>query len=426
MQTDSPASSYPEEMNLADPSRRVGPARDGSELRLEPAVVDALESRLPSVAEATVAAVSAEVPAYAEGLGEPMATGIAAGVRMALAAFLRLVADSTDRTISAARDAATDGAYELGRTEARAGRTVDALLAAYRVGARTAWGELSRTLVAMQVRPADVAAFAGLVFAYIDELSAASAAGHRAQLASTARVRARYLHELGQALLAGEPADVLAARAERADWTPAGSLTVVLVPVARLHEVASLLDPRTLTVTDERSADTLPTDTGVLLVPDAARTRATLLRTLAGYGAVVGPARPWTDAATSYRRAVRARALATPARGRPIDTEEHLPELVLGADPAALADLRRRTLAPLDGLSDAARARLTATLRSWLLHLGRRADVAADLGIHPQTVAYRMAQVRERFSTDLDDPEVVVELVLALAHDDHRAAASTP
>jgi hypothetical protein len=411
-------------MNMTDRTRSTDPVHDRSQLRLEPAVVQALEAQLPSVADATVAAVSAEVPAYAEGLGEQMATGIAAGVRMALAAFLRLVADSTDRTTSAARGAATGGAYELGRTEAREGRTVDALLAAYRVGARTAWDELSRTLVAMQVRPADVAAFAGLVFAYIDELSAASAAGHRAQLASTAQVRVRYLNELGQALLAGEPADVLTSRAERADWTVPSTLTAVLVPVARLHEVASLLEPRTLTVADERTSDMLPADTGVLLVPDAVRTRATLLRTLVGYGAVVGPARPWTDATTSFGRAVRARALPAPTGGRPIDTAEHLPELVLGADPVALADLRRRTLAPLDGLSDAARARLTATLRSWLLHLGRRTDVATDLGIHPQTVAYRMAQVRERFGASLDDPEVVVELVLALAHDDHLAAAS--
>ena len=36
-----------------------------------------------------------------------------------------------------------DGAYELGRGEARSGRTMDALLAAYRVGARVSWRDLS-------------------------------------------------------------------------------------------------------------------------------------------------------------------------------------------------------------------------------------------------------------------------------------------
>lgn len=389
-----------------------------AELHLDPAVVDALDAQLPHVAAMTVAAVSAEVPAYADGLSEQMATGIAAGVRMALSAFLRLVADSGDPAPSAARDAATDGAYRLGRTEARQGRTIDALLAAYRIGARTAWDELSRTLVARQVRSSDVAAFAGLVFAYIDELSAASAAGHRAHRATTARDRARHLHELGQGLLTAEPADALLIRAQRADWTPPGTVTVVLLPAARVHEVTALLDPRTLTVTDDRSVAALPAETAALLVPDATRTRPTLLRTLAGFGAVVGPARPWTQAAASFERAVRARELTAPADGRPLDSEEHLPAMVLRADPAALSDLRQRTLAPLDGLSDAATARLTATLRSWLLHLGRRTEVAEELDVHPQTVRYRMAQVRERFGTQMDDPAMVVALVLSLALDD--------
>ena len=42
---------------------------------------------------------------------------------------------------------ALEGAYALGRGEARSGRTMDALLAAYRVGARVSWRELSATAV---------------------------------------------------------------------------------------------------------------------------------------------------------------------------------------------------------------------------------------------------------------------------------------
>lgn len=389
----------------------------GGPLRLHGEVVAALEAQLPEVAERTVAAVSAEVPAYAEGLSPHVAAGIASGVRMALAAFLRLVADSGGRDPAAALDAATSGAYELGRAEAREGRSIDALLAAYRVGARTAWDELSRTVVERGVDPSVVADFAGVVFAYIDELSAASAAGHRAQLTSTARVRARYLHDLGRGLVAGEPADLLTTRAERADWEPPATLTAVLAPAARLHEIASLLDPRTLVVTDEHVSETMPADVGVLLVPDAARTRASLQRTLAGYGVVVGPPRPWTEVVISVGRAVRTRALVPATDSGPVDTDAHLTALVLHADPVALEDLSKQVLAPLEGLSAAARDRLTATLRSWLLHQGRRSAVAEELGIHPQTVRYRMSQVRERYGDTLDDPSTVLALVLALAAD---------
>ena len=77
---------------------------------------------------------------------------------------------------------------------------------------------------------------------------------------------------------------------------------------------------------------------------------------------------------------------------------------MLGADPDALADLRARVLAPLAGLRPAPGEQLAETLRSWLLHQGRREQVAAELFVHPQTVRYRMGQLRELFGDRLDDP----------------------
>ncbi len=47
---------------------------------------------------------------------------------------------------------------------------------------------------------------------------------------------------------------------------------------------------------------------------------------------------------------------------------------------------------------------------------GDRAAVAADLHIHPQTVRYRLKQLRELFGPDLDgDPDTRLRLTLALA-----------
>jgi DNA-binding PucR family transcriptional regulator len=98
-----------------------------------------------------------------------------------------------------------------------------------------------------------------------------------------------------------------------------------------------------------------------------------------------------------------------------VDTDERLADLVLGADPEALADLRARVLAPLAGVKPAAAERLAETLRSWLLHQGRREEVAADLVVHPQTVRYRMTQLRELYGDRLSDPATVLELTVALA-----------
>ncbi len=90
---------------------------------------------------------------------------------------------------------------------------------------------------------------------------------------------------------------------------------------------------------------------------------------------------------------------------------------MLTADPEALADLRARALAPLADLRPATAEKLAATLRLWLLLQGRRDDVAAALFVHPQTVRYRMSQIREAFGDRLDDPEHVLALTLALAVD---------
>ena len=125
--------------------------------------------------------------------------------------------------------------------------------------------------------------------------------------------------------------------------------------------------------------------------------------------AVAGPARPWERVGESLDRAVRVRRL-----GLGPDSEQHLVDLVLSADAAALADLRRKVLAPLAELGDTSAQKLTETLRSWLLHQGRREAVAAELFVHPQTVRYRMSQLREVFGDRLEDPDALLELTIAL------------
>ena len=74
-------------------------------------------------------------------------------------------------------------------------------------------------------------------------------------------------------------------------------------------------------------------------------------------------------------------------------------------------------LAPLEGLRPGTAEKLTDTLRSWLLHHGRREDVAAELFVHAQTVRYRMNQIRELYGDRLDDPETVLKLTLVLGAD---------
>lgn len=95
--------------------------------------------------------------------------------------------------------------------------------------------------------------------------------------------------------------------------------------------------------------------------------------------------------------------------------DQHLDTLIVHHNPATLELLRHRVLAPLVGLPEPARQRVEQTLRSWLTHLGSRQAVASELHVHPQTVRYRLAQLRELFGHHLDDPHKRAAMILALA-----------
>ena len=112
--------------------------------RLTPETVAELRRVLPGLAERTVAAIIDAVPSYSDALSGAMGETIRLAVETALGGFVQLASRSSGETPPAE---AVDGAYQLGRGEARGGRTVDALLSAYRIGARVSWSELSAAAV---------------------------------------------------------------------------------------------------------------------------------------------------------------------------------------------------------------------------------------------------------------------------------------
>jgi PucR C-terminal helix-turn-helix domain len=378
-------------------------------------VAAALEKVLPRMAEHTVAAITVEVPSYTDAFSGRMGQTIENAVQMALGAFLRLATRAEDSDAGPQLAPALDGAYALGRGEARQGRSIDALLAAYRVGARVAWRELSATAVNAGLPGQTIARFAELVFAFIDELSASSVTGHADEQATTGRVRERYLERLAQELLAGQPVEILAASAEKAGWPPPKSLTAVLLPARQVRGLVSAFGQSTLELNEELPGVDAAESLALLLVPDMeGPRRQRLLQVLQGRQAWVGPGRPWAQVSTSYRRALQSRVVVAAGPADVVDTDAHLVELVLGANRDAAEDLRRRALAPLADLRPSTAERLAETLRSWLLHQGQREAVASELFVHAQTVRYRMSQLRELYGDKLNDPQAILELIVAL------------
>jgi len=384
-------------------------------LALPREIIGDLRPLIPGIVEAIIDAVPQLVPAYARPIEGRFGRGLRRGVAVALDRFLelpgtRLPALSEESRLLVAR---------LGSGEFRQGRSMDALLSAYRVGARITFREVSRMSLERNLGQNVLVDLGESILAYIDELSAVSAEAYAFERSERAGAVMRRRTELLELLLLGQ-ADEAALRqaASMADWVLPSRLAVVTLPLERADGLRRQLGPGALVV--ERETDV------VALVPAwrSGAARDVLAKALRGRAASVGPAGGWEQVPDSLRLAVLAAAVLPPeedGEGPPLWAQEHLSRIVLGMEPTAIAELARRRLAPLQGLRPAQREKLADTLFSWLRHWGQRAPMAAELGVHVQTVGYRVAQLRGLFGEALDDPQVRFELELVL----HAGSSTT-
>jgi PucR-like helix-turn-helix protein len=436
-----------------------------------PEAADVLRPALPGLADEMIVAISAEVPDYARAMEGTFGQLVRMGVEVALNRFMDLVAEPrSDAT------PARDTYVNLGRGEFHAGRSLDALLAAYRVGARLAWRRFVEAGTAAELPPDVLYSIGEAIFAYIDEISAESADGYAEEQSAAAGESQRRRRRLVRLLAQHPPASEEAVRtaAQAAAWPlprrvaalvcaeaetaagadaagePPGGPRGEAVPGEELVEASGirlarrlggaaiggaagglacvwLPDPdapgrRRQLAAQIGAMDGAPQAAGADAGDDARSAtdrgpdRGGADRADRRAPVALGPTVPWPRAAESLRRAAAAYRLAVSggAPGGLVVAEDHLATLLLAADRGLAADLAASRLAPLTALADGPRARLTETLRAWLDRPGQVQAVAAELGVHPQTVRYRVRQLRELFGTRLEDPEARFELALAL------------
>lgn len=361
-----------------------------------------LRPALPSISDEIISALPELVPEYARPLEGDFGRALRQGVTVALAQFVDLLgvdSDLPDLTVYA----------RLGKAQLREGRTLDALQSAYRVGARTAWRHIAR----LDVEPATAYLLAEAIFAYIDRLADASVAGFAQEQSLQAGAAQAQRHALVQLLARWPPADRAAVEraAVSASWPLPERLAAVAVADADPVQLARLMPLGTIGA----ALEPVP----VLLVPDPdGPGRPALLRAALGrHRAVLGPTVPSAEATRSVARAVSAwRLHAEGAFGDAplVRADDHLLALLLAGDPFLTRDLVRLRLHPLDTQPAGVRIRAEATLRAWLDAHGDVSHAADVLGVHPQTVRYRLAGLRELFGDALDDPVARLEVALAL------------
>ncbi|WP_248836806.1 helix-turn-helix domain-containing protein [Frankia sp. AgKG'84/4] len=401
-----------------------------------------LAAEFDRVGEEIMTAIASEVPAYARPLEGPFGRGVRRGVTEALHQFLTVVEAGPGRVPDLA--ASREVYVRLGRGEVRSGRSLDNLLSAYRVGARVSWRRFGEAAARHGVDAAGLVGLAEMMFAYIDGISAASAEGYAAEQFTAAGERERRLDRLGEMLLSGSPAEAVRQVASAGCVRLPGRIAAVLIP----GRDPSLPAHRAAATTTRRHSPAWPDSFAdgpsaaplwpAMLVADHPRAvqgedtwlfvggtergpaRAALADRLAGLGAIVGPAVALGQTTASAARARFARdarsggRLPAAAGADPLFTDEHLSALLLARDPALVADLAARLLAPLDGLPERTRERLAETLLHWLSLRGQRGLIAERLHVHPQTVRYRVNQLRELFGPCLEDPDLRFDLELVL------------
>ncbi|GAY12296.1 helix-turn-helix domain-containing protein [Pseudonocardia sp. N23] len=361
----------------------------------------ALAPDLLAAADSIIAAVRAQVPEYARPLEGRFGERITRGVTVALRQFVALLGSEADLPD-------TRVYHDLGLVEHREGRTLAALQAAYQVGSRSVWQAITRGETARRLEPDDVFALAEALFGFIEQLSAASVVGWahaEATVAGSLRARRQELVEL---LLRTPPPTTaeLDRAAAAAGWTLPTSIVPVVVDDA--VEIAGRL-PGAVGARIE--------PLGVVLHGDRDDLADVVRRAVRGRRAVLGPAVAPGDVARSVARARAAWPLhvAGTLGDRPVvRADDHLVTLLLAADAGLTTDLCDRALAPLRALPAGAGSRAEETLRAWLDAHGDVTATAASLHVHPQTVRYRLAGLRDVFGDALDDPIRRLELTLAL------------
>jgi len=381
---------------------------------LDRTIAQMLRPAVPLAVDAALNEIGEDLPVFGGDLHGPFGHAVRRGVELALGRLLDLLG-SPDPAL----DERLVQLYEsFGEAESRQGRPMDTLLAAYRIGARVTWAQFSAAAVEAGVGTRQLITLAEAIFAYIDELSAASASGHARQHAAQAGHRDVLRSQLATALIAGE-AGTASARVRRlageAGWALPERLAVAVLPggAGSGDRPLPVAPPEVLVLVDELEV--------LAIVPDPSgpgrrhRFTAGLAEDAEVY---VGTVRPPEEAPVSLAHARDVRRLVQDgvlAAGPVVAAADHLPELVLHADARLLADLSVRVLAPLAALPARRRDVLLDTLAGWIEQQGDRAAVAALLRVHPQTVSYRMAQLGELFGGSLAEPRRRLELTLALA-----------
>ena len=313
-----------------------------------------------------------------------------------------------------------------GGAHCAAGRPVTELLALYRLSGMAMWEHVGTLPGSDELTGAQALALGGRLLRLVDRLSAAAVDGFL-EAGADLRRRDRARRDRLRTLLLSDPPEPLAAieaAAAPAGWAVPQRVRVAMVALPLEADVSDQERSPARVLVGSHARGRI-----VLIVGDADDASKFLRRAATAHGApgvvAIGPSVPVVEAARSATRAGdlldQIEAGTVVATGDVVRSDEHELPLLLAAAPELARSLVERRLAPLDDLTGAKREQTLETLSAWLAHPHRPQAIADHLGMHVQSIRYRLGKLRELFGDDLDDPEARFELQIAL-----HAAAERP
>ena len=381
----------------------TGPASSDEPLSVEE-YARTLRDLVPDAAAEVAERIQNEVPAYAGRPDGRRRELITHTVEQATHLFL----DSIDGLPH--RDRGVDEMFRaLARADATGTGDLAAMQAALRLAAAATWDRMRRVHVERPVSEDARGQLADALFLFIEHLVEQAELGYTAGRRLIEGDRGLARARLAEQLLSGRRRAPLSEVDPELWHSPESVVVAVSDPDTERRVDVATLALTHLVVRHERR---------VIVIADAQRA-TTLVKELARFGprfAITWPVEP-SAVSSAFRWARRALELVRrgviPAQAV-IDCRQHRTQIWLHAEPALRQRMCQDLLKPLLAESPNSREILSQTLLTWLETRDSAPAIAAQLGVHPQTVRYRWKRINELFGDDLHDPEFIVQITMLL------------
>lgn len=377
-------------------------------------VAEGLRANVDEIADRMIAVQRVEIPAYAE-MTDPTLLADAKSVSVAVVGMWLDVMASA-RSLS---DEALAPVIEGSRRRASQGIDMEPLLRAYRVGIRVMWTEaISSPIWKASSLDAAMGPIATGALAFADRITTAVAAAYIDEAAHLAREREHRRSSLLNVILAGPTSEQHRAIADLAEPH--------YVVVAQVEEGASLAKLEAVGSMLERQVGArlwTVRHSSVVAVIFGSQPRAAIrerLADLADDGRVIAFGlgnRATSTAETRVSYSEAAEALNTGSalgltEGRVHDYAALAPVLALVRDRSVAQRFAASALEPLSGILS--RRWALPTLEAYLSRGGRTGQMAEALGLHPNTVKYRMGELAPHLPANVLDGDQAATLLLAI------------